>query len=240
VTNVSRHGSTRRAVARLVTAGAAVALLAASVTGVAAAQSTDLVFGSAAAVDGHDSAATQATTTFENLTVTHEIIGSNLGMLGDTIRYRTTISAADGPARQVNKIRWDAEQADCTGYHHWQLARSGTVTYINVSGERVTDATAGQTALGSWTVDPANDSTVVLDLVVNFTSPTAGPAVGCGRAAAEQTSATDAYGFNLDTYLTVGVDGLDDFRWSPTGVTASCILGCQVPGLGIVGAAFGS
>jgi hypothetical protein len=223
-TTLRRRGT----LARLATTAAAAALLVAGVTGTAAAQSADLVFGSAAAIDGHDSTATSATTTYENLNVTHEIIGSNLGMLGDTIKYRTTISATDGPARKVNKINWYAEQADCTGYHRWQVVRSATVTYTNESGERVTEPTTGQ-ASGSWTVDPASGATVVQDLVVQLTNPTTGPAVGC-RAAAAQTSATDAYGFNLDTYLNIGVDGLDEFRWIPTGVTASCVLGCTLPG----------
>ncbi|MFD1813409.1 hypothetical protein [Rhodococcus gannanensis] len=240
MTHISRRGSARRAVARLVTAGAAVALLAASVTGVAAAQSADLVFGSAAAVQGHDSTATHATTTYENLTVTHEIIGNNLGMLGDTIRYRTTISATDGPARQINEIDWHAFQKDCTGYHHWQVVRSGTVTYTNDAGERVTEPSSGD-ASGSWTVDPANDTTVVQDLVVELFDPNVGPAVGCGRAAAAQSFvATPANGFNLGNSLTIGADGLDDFRWSPTGVTVTCVLDCQIPGLAALGAAFGS
>ncbi|EME14688.1 hypothetical protein [Rhodococcus triatomae] len=34
----------------------------------------------------------------------------------------------------------------------------------------------------------------------------------------------------MGSEVSVDVDGLDTLRWSPTGVTLRCALGCRVPG----------
>ncbi|MFD4183897.1 hypothetical protein [Rhodococcus sp. NPDC058514] len=219
---------TRRIAARVATAAAAAALLAAGVTGTATAQSADAV-GSAAA-PGHDASATHATTTHDNLAVTHEAIGPNIGFAGDEIHYRTTISATNGPARQVTAIQQVNETADPCGIRKWQIPVSGTVTYTNPTGERVTDSTnlyGG--AAGSWTVDPTAGSTVVYDTVYALQNPNLGPAVGCGRTTDPVTrSDAGAAGVNLDALLLVSADSLNTLTWSPTGVTVSCALGCRL------------
>ncbi|MFE3290591.1 hypothetical protein [Rhodococcus sp. NPDC059234] len=219
----------RHTVARLAITTAAAALLAAGVTGIAAAQSADAV-GSVAA-PGHDASATRATTTHDNLAVTHEVVGPNIGFVGDEIHYRTTISATNGPARQVTQIQQVNETLDVCGIRKWQRPVSGTVTYTNPTGERVstpTDPYRG--ASGSWTVDPTTGSTVVYDAVYELQNPNLGPAVGCGRTAApEERSATGEPGVNLNARLIVSADGVTTLDWSPTGVTVSCAAGCQVP-----------
>ncbi|MFI6428904.1 hypothetical protein [Rhodococcus oryzae] len=213
---------------RLATATATAALLAAGVTGTATAQSADAV--GSVATPGHDASATHATTTHDNLAVTHEVVGPSIGFTGDEIHYRTTISAADGPARRVTEIDQINEAADLCGIRRWQMPVSGTVTYTNPTGERVTDSASAWGAAGSWTVDPTAGSTVVYDTVYKLQNPNLGPAVGCGRTAApEARSGTDAAGVNLDARLIVSADGLDTLDWSPTGVTVSCALGCQFP-----------
>ncbi|MFD4183898.1 hypothetical protein [Rhodococcus sp. NPDC058514] len=221
------HTSQRRrgAAARLATAtastAAAVALMTMSVTGIATAQSAET--GSANTK--------RATTTHDNLTVTHEIIGSNIGMVGDEIHYRTTVSATDGPARQVTGIEefiWDL--VGC--YSTWTTAKSGTVTYTNDSGKQVTEPMPIDNryingyqypAVGSWTVDPAAGTTVVYDTVRKFQTAGGGFAVGCDWAG-------DASPSNIDASLKVRVDGLDTLDWRPTGVTATCAFYCMVPG----------
>ncbi|SDD89828.1 hypothetical protein SAMN05444580_107185 [Rhodococcus tukisamuensis] len=212
------HTSQRRrgTAARLATATAAAALIAASVTGIATAQSADT--GSANTK--------RATTTHDNLTVTHEVIGSNIGLEGDEIHYRTTISATDGPARQVTGIAEGL--VDLVGcYATWTTAKSGTVTYTNNSGERVSESMPrngySYPAVGSWTVDPAAGTTVVYDTVREFNSTLGGFAVGCDWAGNASPS-------NIDAVLTVRVDGLDTLDWRPTGVTATCASSCLIPG----------
>lgn len=207
----------RRTVARLAVTAAATALLAAGVTGIAAAQSADA--GSAADT-------TRATTTHDNLTVTHEIIGSDVGFIGDQVHYRTTVSATDGPARQVTGIDesiWDLKGC----YNTWTTAKSGTVTYTNDSGERVTESMpyddGEYPAAGSWTVDPAAGTTVMYDTVREFRNASGGFAVGCDWAGNASPS-------NIKASLWVQADGLEPLKWSPTGVTVTCALACQLPG----------
>lgn len=220
--------ATRRIAARVATAAAAAAFLAAGATGIATAQSADAV--GSAATPGHDASATRATTTHDNLAVTHEVVGPNIGFTGDEIHYRTTISATNGPARLVTEIDQINETLDVCGIFRWQMPVSGTVTYTNPTGARVTDSASAWGAAGSWTVDPAAGSTVVYDTVYKLQNPHLGPAVGCGRTAApEARSGTNASGVNLDARLIVSADGLDTLDWSPTGVTVSCALSCQVP-----------
>ncbi|MGW6376883.1 hypothetical protein ACWFRB_12570 [Rhodococcus sp. NPDC055112] len=220
------HTTRRRAFSRLAVTTASVALLAAGITCTAAAQSADAV--GSAATPGHDASATRATTTHHNLAVTHEVVGPNIGFEGDEMHYRTTISATDGPARQVTEIDQINETADACGNRRWQWPVSGTVTYTNPTGERVTDSTSAWGAAGAWTVDTG--STVVYDTVYKLQNPKLGPAVGCGRTTEpEARSATGEPGVNLDARLIVSADGLDALDWSPTGVTVSCALGCQVP-----------
>ncbi|MFC9787746.1 hypothetical protein [Rhodococcus sp. NPDC127528] len=207
----------RRTLARLAVTTAATALLAAGVTGIATAQSADT--GSATTK--------RATTTHDNLTVTHEIIGSNIGLEGDEIHYRTTISAADGPARQVTGIEeFISDRVGC--FNTWTTAKSGTVTYTNDSGERVSESMPyvrghEYAAVGSWTVDPAAGTTVAYDTVREFRTAFGGPAVGCDWEGHASPS-------NIDASLTVRVDGLAPLDWRPTGVTVTCAASCLIPG----------
>ncbi|MFD1813412.1 hypothetical protein [Rhodococcus gannanensis] len=215
----------RHTAARITTAAAAAALLAAGATGLATAQSSDAV------APGHDATATHSTTTHGNLTITHEVIGPNIGFYGDEIHYRTTISATEGPARQVTAINQLNENGGCTG-HDWTVPISGTVTYTNQAGARVTDSTSlYDGAAGSWTVDRTTDSTVVYDTVYEFYNPSLGIGTGCGRMADPETRADTGEagerGLNLDAALRVEADGLDTLYWSPTGVTVSCALSCD-------------
>ncbi|MFC4602483.1 hypothetical protein [Rhodococcus kronopolitis] len=224
----------RHTVARLAVTAAATALLATGVTGIAAAQS---------AVTGSAADTTRATTTHDNLTVTHEIIGNSTGYVGDEVHYRTTVSATDGPARQVTGIDesiWDL--VGCTGT--WMTAESGTVTYTNDSGERVTESMRyddwgnDYPAVGSWTVDPAAGTTVTYDTVHEFRNAreVGGVSIGCewaGQAASPS---------NIKASLTVHSDGLEPLDWRPTGVTVTCALGCLAPSdpAGSMEAFFGS
>jgi hypothetical protein len=222
----------RRTVTRLATTTVAAAvLLAAGATGLATAQSSDAV------APGHDATATHSTTTHGNLTITHEVIGPNIGFFGDEIHYRTTISAAEGPARQVTAVNQVNENGGCTG-HDWTVPVSGTVTYTNQAGARVTDSTSlYEGAAGSWTVDRTTGSTVVYDTVYELHNPSLGIGTGCGRMADPVTRAdtgeageageADERGLNLDAALRVEADGLDTLYWSPTGVTVSCALSCD-------------
>lgn len=220
----------RRTAARITTVAAATALLAAGITGIANAQSADAV-GSVAA-PGHDSTATHATITHDNLTVTNEIIGGNIGFIGDEIHYRTTISATDGPSRQVTEILQIPERYDPCGFRKWLIPLSGAVTYTNQAGERVTESTPNVWggAVGSWAVDPAADSTVVYDTVYQLNDPTKGPAIGCGRTTTQSAFVTGPDSVNLESALRIDADGLDTLTWSPTGVTVTCVLNCQIPG----------
>ncbi|MGW6376881.1 hypothetical protein ACWFRB_12560 [Rhodococcus sp. NPDC055112] len=219
------HSTGRRTVARLAAATAAAALLAAGVTGPATAQSAD-AFGS------HDASATRATKTHDNLTITHEIVGSNVGYLGDEVHYRTTVSATDGPARTITGI--EEGISDLVGCSNsWTLAKSGTVTYTNTSGAQVSESmpkvlanvmtrTYEYPAVGSWTVDPAAGTTVVYDSVRVLRNARGGFSMGCDWEGNASPS-------NMNAYLTVRADGLALLDWRPTGVTASCALACSLP-----------
>jgi hypothetical protein len=201
----------RGAAARIVTAAAAATLLAAGVTGTATAQSAGT--GSATSTE-------RATTTHDNLTVTHEIVGGNTGFLGDTIHVRTTVSATDGPARQITGI-WESVRDTFDCYGHWTNKRSASMTYTNAAGERVTDAMPSSTpAAGSWRVDPVAGSTVVYDSVRTF-------AYGPGGAQAGCSVGVTTVPIGMDTRVVVHSDGLDPLDWNPTGVTLTCALGCR-------------
>ncbi|MGW6376882.1 hypothetical protein ACWFRB_12565 [Rhodococcus sp. NPDC055112] len=214
----------------LAAATATAALLAAGVTGIATAQSAD-AFGS------HDASATRVTKTHDNLTVTHEIVGSNVGYLGDEVHYRTTVSATDGPARTITGIA-DSVSDFYGCSRSWTSAQSGAVTYTNAAGERVTDSMPyvrpGYPAVGSWTVDPAAGTTVVYDSVRLLQNARGGFAVGCDWYA-------DSRPVNMPSALTVDIDGLDRLTWKPTGVVTSCAAECYLPSpAGSVGSIFGS
>lgn len=237
------HASLRRRTAgRLGTAVVGAALVAASVTGHAAAQSTagssGVPTGSDSTPEGHDATATHATTTHGNLTVTHEIVGPNLAALGETVHYRTTVSAAEGPARTVTRI---AEEVDKLVCGTWNRPTSATVTYTDEAGHRVTDSVPGDrlvdqygatTATGAWTVDAATAATVVFESSREFVDtrtlrfpsfspiPGPGPGLTCGEPG-------NTASLNLPAALDIGVDGLGPLRWSPTGVTASCADECR-------------
>lgn len=227
----------RGTTARIATTAAAAALLAAATTGVATAQSVIIpelfiptVAGSVASGSaGLDPTTQRATTTHDNLTITQETIGGNTGLWGDQIHLRTTISATDGPARQVTRIEGSvADRSGC--YHHWTDPKSGTVTYTNAAGERVTDSLPyadladNYTAVGSWTVDPAEGTTVVYDNVREFTLEVGGAG---GLACPGEPVVTKPY--NMVTGLVVDVDGLDRLDWNPTGVELTCTANCVAP-----------
>ncbi|MFC9787749.1 hypothetical protein [Rhodococcus sp. NPDC127528] len=226
-TPLRRFARTRRTLARAATTATVAALMVVGLTGVAgaigSADAVDAATGSAGPA-AHDPTATSATTTHGNLTVRHEIIGPNLGFAGETVHYRTTISAVEGPARQVTEISEYPEWYSCVDP---SLNRqSSTVTYTGAAGARTTDTVPpNYPARGSWTVDPASGTTVVYDSVYTYNDPRLGPAVGC--RVADTAKPASAGSVNLTIGLRISVAGLDTLNWYPTGVTATCTLDCQ-------------
>ncbi|SDD89897.1 hypothetical protein [Rhodococcus tukisamuensis] len=146
----------RRGLARLVTVAATALLATGAVTGVAgAAGSADL--GSLS-----DDSSRTATKVYDNITVTREIVDTNVGLPGDTFTYRTTISAVDGPARQVTRIE-ETPEGPAPRLRNCYHRTGATVTYTDATGSRVTDTVMRVAATGSWTVDAATGATVVYE-----------------------------------------------------------------------------
>jgi hypothetical protein len=162
-----------------------------------------------------DTAVTRsATTTYANLSITREIIGNNVGVVGNTVRYRTTISAVDGPAREITAFR--DRTTDREFARHPMLSRNATVTYTDPSGSVVTDE-IGAYANGSWPVDAATGATVVYDATSEFKDPAVGGSAWIGPTIPSE---------NFDNWLVMDVTGLDTLRWMGSGVTATCLFGC--------------
>ncbi|MFC7447523.1 hypothetical protein [Rhodococcus daqingensis] len=158
-----------------------------------------------------------ATITHGNLSITRAIVGNNVGVAGDTVTYRTTFSATDGPARQVTRIY----EAVNTSYGRPPMGfKEANVTYTDPSGSVVTEKVpyAPDGAVGAWPVDAATGTTVVYESTYRFKDPSLGFAIGY-----------DSYWptENIDNWVSIDATGLDTLKWSPTGVTVTCLYGCS-------------
>ncbi|SDD89955.1 hypothetical protein [Rhodococcus tukisamuensis] len=208
---------------RLAAAAATATVLLLTGTGVAgAAGSADLLNGLGSTVNNPDLTAT-ATKAHGNLSVTREIIGKNTGHAGETLTYRTTVSAADGPARNVTRIKELIEKPH-NGTYLTEV--SGKLTYTDATGARVTDALRPSgigTVTGSWPVDAATGATVVHETTYQWNDPNVGlgPKPPCSGECPPVDPAA------LNSSVSVDVTGLATLDWNPTGVLASCTFDCS-------------
>lgn len=206
---------------RLAAAAATAAVLLLTGTGVAgAAGSADLLNGLGSTVNNPD-LTTTATKAHGNLSVTREIVGKNTGHAGETLTFRTTVSAVDGPARTVTRIKELVEKPH-TGTLLTEV--SGKLTYTDATGARVTDDLVPSgigTVTGSWPVDAATGATVVHETTYTWTTPQVGlgPTTPCPGPCVDLEA--------VNSSVTVDATGLGTLDWNPTGVQAACILDCS-------------
>ena len=150
-------------------------------TGTAAAVgSADLgSLGAGSGVGGVDPTLGRSVTiTQDNLSITREVVGDNTGTVGDTITYRTTVAAVDGPAREITRISEDRAYVYAySEVNTYMDFTSAEITHTTTSGDRVTDTVAltpmpDRDAVGSWRVDAAN--TVVYESTYTFKAEVSG------------------------------------------------------------------
>ena len=90
---------------------------------------------------GNDPSLTRVVSrTHGNVSIVHEVVGDNIGSPGTPITYRTTLSATDGPARQVTHIASDTTGLLATPGNTTTAPRGAKVTYTRPDGTRVTES----------------------------------------------------------------------------------------------------
>lgn len=166
-----------------------------------------------------------ATITHGNTTITREIVGNNQGYAGDTVTYRTTISATEGPAREITRVSEGERYEVC----QVQGLPTATITYTSGAGSRVTDTVEpawpptgsdGYTVVGSWPIDAATGATVVYESTYKWVDPAIGP-TECSAFGGPSNPAV------RDTPVRLDISGLDTLNWKPTGVEAACLDSCD-------------
>ncbi|MFI6428905.1 hypothetical protein [Rhodococcus oryzae] len=164
---------------RLAAVTTAAALLAAGLlTGTANAETTGSVVGSLdlTNLDPFGSGSTgyepdlqrSDTATVENVTVTREVVGPNVGTTGEKVTFRTTFATAAAPDRLITRIEDERPQ-----YAGLPTAK---ITYTNADGHRTTEAittspTPGSNLVASgpgWPITAAG-ATVVLEVTYIWT-----------------------------------------------------------------------
>jgi hypothetical protein len=186
-----------RRVASVVFASAVLAGGLAAGVGTAAAQSALPDLGSAGATDpGLPSTVTES---FENLSVTREVVGRTVFAPSQVVTYRTTISATGAPDRIIERISDRSSGQYVPGSAKLTAWRDGSMKTENVtptvlSGEAIFS--------GSWTVSSEGDKTLTLEISYRLPGGAAFPAGGSV----------------LDSGLSVQADGLGLKTWNPMGV----------------------
>lgn len=171
---------------------------------------------------GNDPSLTRVVSrTHGNVSIVHEVVGDNIGSPGTPVTYRTTLSATDGPARQVTHIASDTTGLLATPGNTTTAPRGAKVIYTRPDGTRVTESLVPTAdALGrwavdgvSWPVDPATGTTVVFEITYEWNStPLVSPSTGMVPA---------------DDKLYMEISGLEPLTWSFTGLRVVCADGCN-------------
>ncbi|SDE18352.1 hypothetical protein [Rhodococcus tukisamuensis] len=187
---------TMRRVASVVFASAVLAGGLAAGVGTATAQSALPDLGSSGTTDPNTPST--ATETFENLSVTREVIGRNVLAPSQVVTYRTTISATGAPVRIINRI---------TDHFGGYVPGSAKITAWrdgSMKTENVTPTVMGRDAAfsGNWTVSSDGGKTLTLEVSYRLGGLAAFPAGG----------------FVLDSGFSVQADGLGLKTWDPMGV----------------------
>ncbi|TJZ81460.1 hypothetical protein FCG67_02215 [Rhodococcus oryzae] len=199
-TTLTRHVATIVATTALVVSG-----LVAGVGTAGAIGSSDFGIG----LPNHPELIPTATRTAENVSVTREVIGPNAGYAGDKITFKTTISAAAGPARQVTRI---VDRAQLMSY----VPNTAKLTYTSADGTRTTEAVTPtyvkatydglnltdqggmEVSSAGWPISVDSGATVVFEITYQWIDFRGRPSMEDGVA-----------------YTGVGIDvtGLDTMDW---------------------------
>ncbi|MFD1813411.1 hypothetical protein [Rhodococcus gannanensis] len=188
----------------------------------AAAMSIMSITGTATAADtGSVGGDRTEVTTHGNLTITDAVVGPAVGFNGDTVTFRTTVSATEGTGEVTSFF--DQGLQPSTADH--LTFRSGTVTYTDPTGQRVTIPAVhgGQdpnytlsplaTLLGPWQLNAATGATVVYESTFVFSN---------GRCFSCMFGPGDLD--DVRHWVGVKATGLDMVHVSGPRVT--CLLGC--------------
>ncbi|WP_156042639.1 hypothetical protein [Rhodococcus sp. UNC363MFTsu5.1] len=188
---------TMRRVASVVFASAVLAGGLAAGVGAATAQSALPDLGSSGAADPNTQSA--VTETFENLSVTREVIGRNVLAPSQVVTYRTTISATGAPVRIIDRITDRASGQYVPGSAKLTAWRDGSMKTENVTP---TVVSGEATFSGNWTVASEGDKTLTLEISYRLGGLAAYPAGGSV----------------VDSGFSVQADGLGLKTWNPMGV----------------------
>lgn len=167
-----------------------------------------------------------ATATFDNITVTKEVVGADLRIPGTTFGYRTTVTTSGNPPREVTRLL-ALEPGD-----NWTLARpvDGTakVTYTATDGTRRTEP--AQLTWTTWTLTDGSKST-------GWELSTAGWQISADQPLVLETryrwigqtqnAGHEGFYSSIDTGAALEVTGLGRIQKSAMGLRTECMSECS-------------